>query len=58
MRGVRFLEPSDAWPGPEPFGDLELIACLAGHDHPRWRLALAALFIMHPELACQLERLR
>ena len=56
-RGVRFLAPSDARPGPEPIGDLDLIACLASHDHPRLRLALAALFIMHPELAGQLEGL-
>jgi hypothetical protein len=56
-RGVRFLAPSDAQPGPEPIGDQELIACLAGHGHPRLRLALAALFIMHPELADQLEAL-
>ena len=57
IRGVRFLAPSDARPGPEPIGDLDLIACLASHDHPRLRLALAALFIVHPELAGQLETL-
>ena len=56
-RGVRFLAPSDARPAPEPIGDLDLIACLANHDHPRLRLALAALFIVHPELAGQLESL-
>jgi len=56
-RGVCFLAPSDAQPGPEPIGDLELLACLASHDQPRLRLALAALFILHPELAGQLEAL-
>ncbi len=54
-RDVWFLAPSDARPGPEPIGDLDLIACLASHDHPRLRLALAALIIVHPELAGQLE---
>lgn len=52
-RGVRFLAPSDAQPGPEPIDDRGLIACLACHDQPRLRLALAALFILHPELAGQ-----
>lgn len=56
-RGVRFLAPSDAQPGAKPIGDLELIACLASHDHPRLRLALAALFIVNPHLADQLETL-
>ena len=56
-RDVRFLAPSDARPGPEPMGDLDLISCLVNHDHPRLRLALAALFIVHPELAGQLETL-
>jgi hypothetical protein len=58
IRGVRFLAPSDSRPGLEPMHDLELIACLANHDQPRLRLALAALFILHPELAGQLEALK
>ncbi|GEM_PF-1333121 len=56
-RGVRFLAPSDAQIGPKPIDDLDLIACLASHDQPRLRLALAALFILHPELAGQLDGL-
>lgn len=56
-RGVRFLAPSDAQMGPQPIDDLDLIACLASHDQPRLRLALAALFILHPELASQLDGL-
>lgn len=56
-RGVRFLAPSDAHPGPEAIDDLALVACLASHDQPRLRLALAALFILHPGLAGQLEAL-
>lgn len=57
-RGVHFLAPSDARPGSEPVGDLALIACLASHDQPRLRTALAALFILHPELADQLDALQ
>ena len=57
-RGVHFLAPSDARPGSEPVGDLALIACLASHDQPRLRTALAALFILHPELAGQLDALQ
>lgn len=57
FRGVRFLAPSDAQPGSKPIDDLGLIACLAGHDQPRLRLALAALFLLHPELASQLDAL-
>ena len=57
VRGVRFLAPSDAQPGAHPINDRDLLACLAGHDHPRLRLALAALFLLHPELASQLEGL-
>ncbi|MCO5244339.1 MAG: hypothetical protein M9927_11020 [Anaerolineae bacterium] len=57
-RGVHFLAPSDARPGSEPVGDLALIACLASHDQQRLRTALAALFILHPELAGQLDALQ
>jgi hypothetical protein len=57
VRGVRFLAPSDARSGPDPINDRELLACLASHDHPRLRLALAALFLVRPELASQLEGL-
>lgn len=56
-RGVRFLAPSDAQPGPEPIDDPELIVCLASHDQPRLRLALVALFMLHPNLASQLAGL-
>lgn len=56
-RGIRFLAPSDAQPGAHPINDRDLIVCLARHDHPRLRLALAALFLLHPELASQLEGL-
>jgi hypothetical protein len=35
MRGIRFLAPSDARPGPDPINDRDLIVCLASHDHPR-----------------------
>jgi hypothetical protein len=55
--GVRFFAPSDALPGPEPISDRDLIACLASHDHPRLRLALAALFLVHPELTVNVEGL-
>lgn len=53
-RGVRILAPSDARPGPELIGDRELIACLASHEQSRLRLALVALFVLHPGLASQL----
>ena len=56
-RGIRFLAPSDAQPGPHPINDRDLVACLASHDHPRLRLALVALFLLHPELASQLTGL-
>lgn len=56
-RGIRFLAPSDARLGPGPISDRDLIMCLASHDQPRLRLALAALFLMHPELVTQVEGL-
>lgn len=56
-RGIRFLAPSDARTGPEPISDRDLIECLASHEHPRLRLALAALFLLHPDLASQLGEL-
>lgn len=57
-RDVRYLAPSDARPGSESVGDLALIICLASHDQPRLRTALVALFILHPELAGQLDALQ
>lgn len=56
-RGVRFLAPSDAQPGPKSIDNLDLIACLADHEQPRLRQALVTLFILHPEFASQLDAL-
>lgn len=49
--GIHFLAPSDAKPGPSPIPPAELIARLAEHTHPRLRMALVPLFILHPELS-------
>jgi hypothetical protein len=48
-RGVDYLAPSDA--RGEPLEDQALIAALAGHEDPRLRQALIALFLVRPELA-------
>jgi hypothetical protein len=48
-RGVDYLVPSDAVG--EPVSDGTLIASLAAQEDARLRSALAALFLLHPELA-------
>lgn len=48
-RGVDYLAPSDA--AGEPLDDRALIEALAGHEDPRLRQALIALFLAQPHLA-------
>lgn len=55
--GLHYLAPSDAEPGPTAPSARELIARLAGHSHPRLRLALIPLLILHPELATEVRAL-
>lgn len=49
-RGIRFLTPSDAEPGPERLSDAQLLTTLAQHPDPRLRLALIPWFLLHPEI--------
>lgn len=56
-RGVDYLTPSDA-KGEAPIADESLIASLAVHPDPRLRQALIALFLLQPQLAPIVPRLR
>ena len=49
-RGIRFLAPSDAEPGPERLSDTQLLTALAQHPDPRLRLALIPWLLLHPEV--------
>lgn len=56
-RGVDYLTPSDAKLG-FPIDDASLIVNLAAHPEARLRQALIALFLLQPELAPLVPRLR
>jgi hypothetical protein len=48
-RGVDYLAPSDA--RGQPLDDAALMAALAGHEDPRLRQSLVALFLVQSQLA-------
>jgi hypothetical protein len=56
-RGVDYLTPSDAKLD-QPIDDESLIASLAAHPDARLRQALIALFLLQPQLAPLVPRLR
>ena len=56
-RGVDYLTPTDAETD-QPLDDESLIASLAAHPEARLRQALLALFLLQPQLAPLVPRLR
>jgi len=57
IRGVRHLRAATAGDGSSELSDEALIVELAAHPDPRFREALIALFLRHPEYAPAVHRL-
>lgn len=56
-RGVAYLAPSDARSVAPPPNDAKLILALLAQPDARLRMGLVPLFIRHPALAAEVERL-